>query len=99
MDVDFVNKTNQLSDKELMVGFTKKQVLTRLQEEVEPSRIKKFYTGVRAFFTGCVTYVVDKFPWDDELLQHACFIDFEKRKTLIPRCLAFCTSRSIASVT
>ena len=81
MDVDFVSKTNQLSDKELMVGFTKKQVLTRLQEEVEPSRIKKFYTGVRAFFTGCLTYVVDNFPWDDELLQHACFIDFEKRKT------------------
>lgn len=81
MDVDFVSKTNQLSDKELMVGFTTKQVLTRLQEEVEPSRIKKFYTGVRAFFTGCLTYVVDKFPWDDELLQHACFIDFEKRKT------------------
>ena len=39
VDVDFVSKTNQLSDKELMVGFTTKQVLTRLQEEVEPSRI------------------------------------------------------------
>ena len=50
MDVDFVSKTNQLSDKELMVGFTTKQVLTRLQEEVEPSRIKKNSTLVFAHF-------------------------------------------------
>ena len=42
---------------------------------------QKFFTGVSAFFTGCLTYVVDTFPWDDEHLQHACFIDFEKRKT------------------
>ena len=51
------------------------------RKKLNPAELKKFYTGVRAFFTGCLTYVVDKFPWDDELLQHACFIDFEKRKT------------------
>ena len=81
VDVDFTNKTNQLSNRELMVGFMTKQVLTRLQEEVEPSKFTKFYTGVRAFFAGCLTYIVGKFPWDDALLQHACFVDFEKRKT------------------
>ena len=81
VDVDFTSKTKQLSDRELMVGFTTKQVLIRLQEEVEPSKFKKFYTGVRAFFTGCLTYIVSKFPWDDALLRHACFVDFEKWKT------------------
>ena len=51
-------------------------------EEVEPSKFKKVYTGVRAyFFIGCLTYIVNKFPWDDALLLHACFVDFEKRKT------------------
>ena len=80
VDVDFTNKTKQLSDRELMVGFTTKQVLIRLQEEVEPSKFKKFYTGVRAFFTRCLTYI-NKFPWDDALLRHACFVDFEKWKT------------------
>ena len=50
-------------------------------EEVEPSKFKKVYTGVRAyFFIGCLTYIVNKFPWDDALLLHA-FVDFEKRKT------------------
>lgn len=80
VDVDFVSKTNQLSDKELMVGFTTKQVLTRLQEEVEPSRIKKFYTGVRAFFTGCLTYVVDKFP----------LLNFMKTKSILISEQIFC---------
>jgi len=78
VDVDFTSKTNQLIDRELMVGFMTKQVLTRLQEEVEPSKFAKFYTGVHAFFAGCLTYIVGKFPWDDALLQHACFVDFEK---------------------
>ena len=65
---DFTSKTKQLSDRELMVGFTPKQVLIRLQEEVEPSKFKKFYTGVHPFFTGCLTYIVNKFPRDDALL-------------------------------
>ena len=81
IEVEFANTANQLSDRELMIGFTTKQLLVRLQEEVEPSRMKKFYAGVRAFFTGCVAYLVGKFPWDDEILQHASFIDFEKRKS------------------
>ena len=33
VDVDFTSKTKQLSDRELMVGFTTKQVLIRLQEK------------------------------------------------------------------
>ena len=73
IEVEFANTANQLSDRELMIGFTTKQLLVRLQEEVEPSRLKKFYAGVRAFLTGCVAYFVGKFPWDDKILQHAIF--------------------------
>lgn len=39
VDVDFTSTTNQLSNRELMVGFMTKQVLTRLQDEVEPSKV------------------------------------------------------------
>ena len=55
INVDFGSKENQLSDRHLMVGFATKQVLSQLQDEVEPM---KFYIGVRAFFVGCLTYIV-----------------------------------------
>ena len=48
LDVDFATVTNQLDDRNLMIGFTAKQVLIRLPEEGEPGRIKKFHAGVHA---------------------------------------------------
>ena len=80
LTVLFEEKCNQLGDGEIMVGFVTRQVLVRVQDIVQPSRIKKFYSGVRAFFVGAASYIVRKFPWSDELLQHATFVDFSKRK-------------------
>ena len=38
-NVHFEKRDNQLIDNELMIGFTTKQVLHRLVDEVEPSQI------------------------------------------------------------
>ena len=62
VDVDFVSKENQLSDRDLMVGFITKQVLTRLQDEVEPTKFNKFYAGVCAFFVGGLPILLTSFP-------------------------------------
>ena len=80
VEVDFNSKPNQLIDSQLMIGFTTKQVLGRVQDEVQPSKVKKFYNGVRVFYVKCLTYIVDKFAWNDPLLKHVQFVDFEKRK-------------------
>lgn len=81
-DVSFADRSNQLHDKELMIGFITKQTLEKLKDEVAPREIQKFYAGVREFFVGAASYVADKFLWDDPVLKHACFVDFEKRKSI-----------------
>ena len=80
MGVDLASKKNQLGDKELMVGFTTKQIVAHLQDNVELEKIKKFSTDIHAFFNTCLTYFMENFSWDDDLLNNACFVDFEKRK-------------------
>ena len=80
LTVSFEDESNQLGDREIMVGFVTRQVLVRVLDEVQPSRIRKFYNGVWAFFVGAVSYIVKKSPWIDELLQHATFVAFNKRK-------------------
>ena len=82
VEVDFNSKSNQLIDSQLIIGFTTKQVLARVQDEVQPSKVKKYYNGVRAFYVKCLTYIVDKFAWNDPLLKHVQFVDFEKRKNV-----------------
>ena len=83
LNVSFMNKSNQLSDREIMVGFVSRQVLVRIQDTVQPNRLKKFYCGVRSFFIGAVSYIVKKFPWSDELLQHASFVDVKKEESVL----------------
>ena len=38
-DVSFEDRSNQLDDDELMIGFITKQTLQKLKEEVEPREI------------------------------------------------------------
>ena len=44
-----------------MISFTAKQVLIRLCEKVQSEQAKKFYVGVRAFYSGSLAYIVKKF--------------------------------------
>ena len=80
LSVSFREESNQLSDGGIMVGFLTRQVLVHVQEEVEPSVVRKFYSGVQAFFVAAASYIVEKFPWNDELIQHASFADLKKRE-------------------
>lgn len=40
---------------------------------------KKFYYGVRSFYTSAISYIKQKFPFQDDLLKHAHFVNFENR--------------------
>lgn len=40
---------------------------------------KKFYYGVRSFYTLAISYIKQKFPFQDDLLKHAHFVNFENR--------------------
>ena len=40
---------------------------------------KWFFAGVRSFYSAAIQYVVKKFPFNDDLLKHARFLNFLKR--------------------
>lgn len=73
---------NQLSDSNLFIGFTTRQTLLKLEREGDctASDTKKFFKGARSFYKSAIDYVNKKFPFDEEILQHAKFVNFENRK-------------------
>lgn len=81
-DVPFADKSNQHSNDELMIGFMTKQSLQKLKDEVKPREIRKFYISARELFVGAALYITQKFPWDDPVFKHVCFVYFEKRKVI-----------------
>ena len=92
-DVLFTDISNQLADDEIMIGFVTKQTLLKLKDEVEPHEIRKFYAGVREFFVGAAAYITHKFLWGDPVLEHSCFVDFQKRKKVSFQSVEYFLSR------
>ena len=89
--VSFKDRANQLDD--LMVGFITKQTLQKLEEEVEPCEIRKFYTSVREFFVGAASYIAHEFDWNDPILKHSCFVDFDNWKNIPFQSVEYFVSR------
>lgn len=46
---------------------------------MDPQKAVKFYHGVRDFSETAAEYSLKHLPLDDELLQNACFLNFDKR--------------------
>ena len=42
---------------------------------------KRFFAGIRSFYSAVIQYVVKKFPFNDDLLKHARFLNFLKRSS------------------
>ena len=78
---DIDHNSEQLSDSDIFVGFTTKQKLLSMESngDCSPIQRKKFYYGVRSFYTSAISYIKQKFPFQDELLKHARFVNFENR--------------------
>ena len=77
--VDYLN--NQLSDRDIFIGFITRQTLLKLVNEGDctPTESKKFFHGVRAFYVAATKYIIEKFPFEDDVLKCAKFVNFEKR--------------------
>ena len=52
LHIQFSDLSNQLSDLDIMVGFSSRQVLRRLLDEVEPQEIEKFIKVFKLFGLG-----------------------------------------------
>ena len=82
-EVNFSERDNQLGDSQLTIGIVTKQALKKLFEEgdISESDKKKFYAAVREFYIDAANQAVMKFPFTDEVLNNAKFLNFEKRDT------------------
>ena len=75
--LNFKDKSNQKCDDELSIGQDAKDFLSELCEENKT----EFYECVRAYYSEACSYIIQKFPLEDELLTHAEVADISKRST------------------
>ena len=73
---------NQLDDDHITIGITTKSCLTKLFNDGSICDRDKnvFFIAVRAFYTEAIAQALKKFPFDDLVLKHAKFLNFEKRE-------------------
>ena len=81
INVDFVSTDNQLPDSTVFIGFITKQMLNKPLDDgdIGNSEMKRFYKGVRIFYTTATQYIINTYPLKDEILMHERFVNFEKR--------------------
>ena len=74
--------TNQLDNDHITIGITTKSCLMKLFDDGSICDRDKdvFFTAVRAFYMEAVAQALKKLPFDDLVLKHAKFLNFEKRE-------------------
>ena len=67
-EIDFLNPVNQLPDENLFIGFTTKNLLTKLENDGDicSTQRQMFYKAVRAFYVAASSDMVKKFPFGEE---------------------------------
>ena len=74
--VDFTNKSLQLNDDELGIGTSTRLLLCGEFEDLVGTRIEQsFFTCVRIFYETCVSKMIDKFPFNNKIIQQLAFLD------------------------
>ena len=74
----YKKRAYQLPDDELSIGH-ETHAFIRSQDNLQ---LEGFFSDVRKYFTTAVDYMVSKFPYGDELLQHAAVADISRRQTV-----------------
>ena len=81
--VNFTDHSNHLIDNALGIGLVTKSTLERLLKEGDISeyQYRKFFEAAKGFFIKTAIEALAKLPFDDDILHHAKFVNFEQRET------------------
>jgi hypothetical protein len=81
VSVDYKALSNQVTDKELAIGFSTKQTACQLHQagDITSHQLKKFYKAGREFLIRATEYLMKWCPLNDELLTAATWLIFEDR--------------------
>ena len=77
--VKFEDRGNQLDDQDLAVGSDLKEKLIQMEDygDISPAGRQIFYRAARSYFVSDAIYAMDRLPLEDELLQHARFVNLD----------------------
>ena len=83
LEIDFRNRDNHLSHKDMGIGFLTRDKLRHMLETgvISEYKFKTFYRAAIMFFTTTIQYALNTYPFKDELLLHCKCVDFEKRES------------------
>lgn len=74
--IDFSKRENQKKDEDLFIG---KAARDYMKEHVKELDISNFYKCVRNFYTAACNYMIDMFPFGEEVLVNAEMLNIEQR--------------------
>ena len=57
--------------------------------DISKAQYARFYTVMRAFHLEVINYALNNFPFEDEFLKHARFLDFQDLKCSFQNVLWF----------
>lgn len=77
-DVNFQKRKFQKDDADLVIGSKCRAQLKDFTSQVDS---QAFYSSVREFYVSASSYILNKFPLDDEILQHIEVCDISLRTT------------------
>ena len=74
--VDFTSLCNHLEDSELFVAHDAAEYISNCTQQLA---LHQFYVSVRQFYVVACSYMVKRYPFDDELLRNAAVANTAER--------------------
>ena len=79
-EVDYKSAYNHKDDVDLLIGKNAKSFIANRDENyLRPERIAEFYSVVKKFYSDAASYVIEKLPFNDEVIRKASVADIDKR--------------------
>ena len=78
-----------MENAELSIGFETRTYI----DSNKKVKLRQFFKDARNFFINATNYIIEKFPFRDDVLKHACVADVNKRQSVKFSSLSFFLNR------
>ena len=93
LTIDFEDTTLQVDDNALDIGTAARRHVSSFEEECEPSIVQRFYDDVRHGYVAVVKKLLERFPFDSEVLKCIVLLDPNQRSALQDKDILFLIDR------
>ena len=93
LTIDFEDTTLQVDNSALDVGTAARRYISSIEEECEPATLKHFYEDVRHSYVAVVKKLLERFPFDSEVLKCLVLLDPNQRSSTNDKDVMFLIDR------